>query len=387
MATSSVREFLESSTIHGLAHISTAKSRAARAAWVVIVVACFASAIHIITSSYKEWQESPVSTTITTHPITELEFPTVTVCPPRGSNTALNHLMEMVKDVNFTQEERKELLEISKEVFIEIPNKKYAEHMAELLSTESVRSIAMGHASMPEVDKEGTITMRSSEPEGSFSSPGHGDPKYKGDFYSRLQSLHYMLDLPDNMGEMVGEGILAISIETEGNWSFISPENKFQLNQEWLSWSDSEKECASQGGHLASVTSQREQDHIAQLADGDEVWLGGRRKSRADPWQWSDGRSWGFEQTWDMEFYNNPGFNCLTAGESDGMWVNDDCGERFAFVCSNPPTMMSGNHSLVFRKAALIDPKFHIWWINTLESNTIKVPGFKIDWTINNMSP
>ena len=135
------------------------------------------------------------------------------------------------------------------------------------------------------------------------------------------------------------------------------------------------------------MTSQREQDDIAQLADGDEVWLGGRRKSRADPWQWSDARSWGFEQTWDIEFYNNPGFNCLTAGESDGMWVNDDCGERFAFVCSNPPTMMSGNHSLVFRKAALIDPKFHIWWINTLESNTIKVPGFKIDWTINNMSP
>ena len=88
MATSSVREFLENSTIHGLVHISTAKSRATRFIWVAIVVACFSVAIYMITSSYKEWQESPVSTTITTHPITELEFPTVTVCPPRGSNTA-----------------------------------------------------------------------------------------------------------------------------------------------------------------------------------------------------------------------------------------------------------------------------------------------------------
>ena len=65
----------------------------------VIVVACFAIAMYMITSSYKEWQESPVSTTITTHPITELDFPTVTVCPPRGSNTALNHLLEKVNEV------------------------------------------------------------------------------------------------------------------------------------------------------------------------------------------------------------------------------------------------------------------------------------------------
>ena len=68
MATSAVLEFFEISTIHGLVHISTAKSRATRAAWVAIVVACFAIAISMITSSYKEWQESPVSTTITTHP-------------------------------------------------------------------------------------------------------------------------------------------------------------------------------------------------------------------------------------------------------------------------------------------------------------------------------
>ena len=108
MVTAAIWEFLENSTIHGLVHISTAKSKAARAAWVVIVVACFAIAIYMITSSYKEWQESPVSTTITTHPIKELDFPEVTVCPPRGSNTALNHLLEKVKYVNFTSKERKE---------------------------------------------------------------------------------------------------------------------------------------------------------------------------------------------------------------------------------------------------------------------------------------
>ena len=124
MALRILKEFLENSTIHGLVHISTAKSRASRAAWVAIVVACFAFAIHMIASSYEEWQESPVSTTITTHPITDLEFPAVTVCPPWGSNTAVNHLLRKVKHVNFTAEQRQKLLYVAKEVFIEIPTKK-----------------------------------------------------------------------------------------------------------------------------------------------------------------------------------------------------------------------------------------------------------------------
>ena len=105
-------EFLENSTIHGLRHISTAKSFLGRVLWVTIVVACFAVAISMISNSYKEWQESPVSTTITTHPITELEFPTVTVCPPWGSNTALNYLLEKVRNVNFTEERREKLSHI-----------------------------------------------------------------------------------------------------------------------------------------------------------------------------------------------------------------------------------------------------------------------------------
>ena len=51
MVSTSFSEFLESSTIHGLVYISTAKSKTARAAWVAIVAACFATAIYMITSS------------------------------------------------------------------------------------------------------------------------------------------------------------------------------------------------------------------------------------------------------------------------------------------------------------------------------------------------
>ena len=251
-----ISDFLESSTIHGLVHISTAKSKTAKALWVVIVVACFSIAIHMIIDSYKEWQESPVSTTITTHPITELEFPMVTVCPPRGSNTALNHLLERVNNVNFTVDERNVLKGILEEVFLDIPTKEYAKKISEFLNTDNMRSIANKRGSMPSIDKGGMITMRSSELEGSFSSSGFLDSGDKGDFFKRPQTLHYVLDFPyHSIRNTIGNGSLIISIITEGNWGFTSPENKRTFHQEKLYWHDAEDFCISLGGQLPSIHS------------------------------------------------------------------------------------------------------------------------------------
>ena len=184
-------------TPYGLVYISRAKSREAKAVWVAIVVACFAFAIHMIADSYNEWQESPVSTTITTHPITELDFPTVTVCPPRGTNTALNHILEKVKDVNFTEEERQELLDLSKEVFIRIPNRKQANMISDLLTINNMRSIANRFAKIPQVDKDGIVT--SFDVQGMLRTPGFGNVEYSGDFFHKSSKLHYVLDLPEDI--------------------------------------------------------------------------------------------------------------------------------------------------------------------------------------------
>ena len=107
----------------------------------LIVAACFCLSIYMITNSYNEWQTSPVSTTITTHPISELKFPTVTVCPPRGTNTALNFVLAKMKKENFTDDDRQKLKSIAGEVFIRIPNRKHANRMMEQLSKEHMRSI------------------------------------------------------------------------------------------------------------------------------------------------------------------------------------------------------------------------------------------------------
>ena len=157
-----LRQFLQSSTIHGLGHITTSNSWAEKITWMAIVVASFALAISMITSSYKEWQESPVSITLTTHSITELEFPMVTVCPPRGSNTAMNVLLDNIGRVNFSEQDRQELLIIAKKVFIEIPNRKHAKQMMGVLSIENMRSILEERESLPELDEHNVLRLKTS---------------------------------------------------------------------------------------------------------------------------------------------------------------------------------------------------------------------------------
>ena len=54
-------------------------------------------AIFLIGKTTKEIEDDPFSTAITTHPIDELDFPLITICPPEGTNTALNNGLKKAK--------------------------------------------------------------------------------------------------------------------------------------------------------------------------------------------------------------------------------------------------------------------------------------------------
>ena len=52
--------------------------------WLLICVCCSIFAIYLVTESYTMWQKEPVITTLKTvgKPVTEIAFPTVTICSP-----------------------------------------------------------------------------------------------------------------------------------------------------------------------------------------------------------------------------------------------------------------------------------------------------------------
>ena len=103
-----MKEFLECSTIHGLYYIA-GNRQLVRLLWICVVIAGFTGSFILIHQSFSSWSDSPISTTIETLPISELEFPNVTVCPPKNSFTSLNPDLVMARNINFDEEKRTSL--------------------------------------------------------------------------------------------------------------------------------------------------------------------------------------------------------------------------------------------------------------------------------------
>ena len=92
-----IRDFLESSTIHGLGHISTGKNVLIRCIWGMIVVACFSAGIYMIESAVESWVDNPVVTSVDTKAIEQvLRSPLANNLPltqysPLSGTLARNH--------------------------------------------------------------------------------------------------------------------------------------------------------------------------------------------------------------------------------------------------------------------------------------------------------
>ena len=103
------RNFLESSTIHGLTYISSSR-KFVRLFWTAVIVAGFTCASILIHTSFQDWSENPIKTTIETLPIKDIKFPKLTVCPPKNTVTNLNYDLMMTRNMTLDDEERKDLV-------------------------------------------------------------------------------------------------------------------------------------------------------------------------------------------------------------------------------------------------------------------------------------
>ena len=119
-----IRTFLEASTIHGLSHISSTK-KYVRLFWILVVLCGFSGAFFLIYESFQSWEESPITTTIETLPISQITLPKVTICPPRNSYTELNIDILRAKNITLDEETRVEIIDFVIEAFQNRSFKKY----------------------------------------------------------------------------------------------------------------------------------------------------------------------------------------------------------------------------------------------------------------------
>ena len=70
-----IKEFLESTTIHGLVYISTSRQKLQKMFWMSVVLMGFFIAGLLIRRSFSDWDKNPVSTSIETFRIKDVPFP------------------------------------------------------------------------------------------------------------------------------------------------------------------------------------------------------------------------------------------------------------------------------------------------------------------------
>ena len=129
--------------------INIPQSKVGKVVWSCIVIFGFLTAFYLINSSYSKWLVSPVSTSIETKTIADLDFPTVTVCPPKGSHTALNYDLIKANDTSLTQENRENLKNAAYKIFIEQSHREYITSMVTVVNPENIKQTIDGFQLVP----------------------------------------------------------------------------------------------------------------------------------------------------------------------------------------------------------------------------------------------
>ena len=110
--------FLETSTIHGVSHISTTR-KFVRIFWSLVVISGFTGAGVLIYQSFQDWADNPVTTTIETIAMENndiIKFPKITVCPPKNTYTDLNYDLIMIENTTLNTDTRNELTTYASEL-------------------------------------------------------------------------------------------------------------------------------------------------------------------------------------------------------------------------------------------------------------------------------
>ncbi len=111
----------------------------------------------------------------------------------------------------------------------------------------------------------------------------------------------------------------------------IGEQYEYKVNKQKMTWDEHENEAKKWGGHLASITSEDEHNHLKRLCNGLDTrgwtgpYIGGIRISSSsgtgpNNWKWIDGTTWNFENWGSREPNNNREQVAQMAGEKGFKW-------------------------------------------------------------------
>ena len=179
------------------------QTKSSKILWFSIVCLGFILSGILITKSYKEWQKNPIATSITTHPIDDLDFPVVTICPPKDSNTALYH--DLVKAGNGTLSDRDKptLKEAAFRIFMEETHKEYVKKMFPTSNMGNMDQVLQGFHSLPKhYNQENGFEIKMWNLNGTITTPWFGG-EYVEEYYKEDREFLMLLELPDDIKDQI----------------------------------------------------------------------------------------------------------------------------------------------------------------------------------------
>ena len=383
--------------------------------------------LFLINSTFADWENDPVGTTLITLPISQAKFPVVTVCPPEGSNTVLNHAFQVVENTAFTKKERKELEAEVEKIFVHKSQKNIAELKYAILNKKYLDKYLY-----KKIETGTDFALKIHEMEGLIESP-FLDQTVDLSIFKQNHKLHYVVKFPNGFKEQVGDRKLFFDIESKSSDDARVTESlqwkgtRYKVHKEAHSWADARKVCQENGGDLASFQDMSEYEaHYLSLQKifnkESKVWFGGNDLSNEGQWEWSDGSLWDDDnvmwygggkcstgKTYDRvdvahlrpEPYKfNQEKNCLSVGLAPNhaadvgcpydMWGEDVCTEKYPFLCTIPPSTVPSNKnlSLTYKADDLLFDSFHLWWSHEvgtwsmLDNSQQRMTGFSVKWGI-----
>ena len=182
----------------------------------------------------------------------------VTICPPKGSNTALYHDLVKAGNKSLSDKDKGVLRESAYKSFIENPNKEYVKMTLAVTNPTNLDQVYEGFQSLPKHagDKNG-FEIKMWNVNGTITSPWYGGD-YVEEFYREDRDICILLEIPDDIKGHVGSGAIIIDVEVdtreiEGWQEEVS---FFTTHSTEKNWTEAEAECQREGGHLASITSE-----------------------------------------------------------------------------------------------------------------------------------
>ena len=180
----------------------------------------FGSKMTGINNSYTNWEASPIATSISTHPISELDFPTITVCPPEGSNTALNYDLVRARNITLTEKDRDSLLTRTTQILIDKPSEEFVHVARSLLSEENILDIfeSTPTSIYPMVNNHfnhntPSYEIWTSKLNGSYKTPWFGD-NYPCN--QTIVEVNFVLELPLVVQDKADDIVFEIQVQRWG---------------------------------------------------------------------------------------------------------------------------------------------------------------------------